>query len=320
MSRRPSIHPVELMTYADGLINSDTRRRSELEEHLRADPNAAARVAEYVSQNREIRVRYSGVLDEPVPAHLLDLVQDRWTNFRLPTAVRIGIATAAIALTLFAVTRALRTQSPAGKLPNFPTLDTSTSPSRGHVSGRTILARDGSAQGVGTLKVITLRIHPPRLNGYRLIPYKPEIPGYNALGFSYVAPGGRRLRFFVGFRRAQRPVASHATGKNAPSVYSPEGQLVCGVNGNIPRDKLLTLARKVCVSTMRGLVNPRHSAEKLRVVSHSEPSDKALTMPGASAFPSHGLIATAEIGKPRAAGLAANINPSATHAAVRKSH
>ena len=58
----------ELHAYVDGALDAETRRA--VEAQLAANPEDAARVAEYVAQRDALHARYDAVLDEPIPETL----------------------------------------------------------------------------------------------------------------------------------------------------------------------------------------------------------------------------------------------------------
>lgn len=73
MTEVRAIEALDLLAYADGLL--DPARRAEVEALLRRDPEAAARVADYVAQNQAIRAAYGSIAAEPVPPRLLAVLE-----------------------------------------------------------------------------------------------------------------------------------------------------------------------------------------------------------------------------------------------------
>jgi hypothetical protein len=59
-----------LMAYADGEVDADTRRR--IEAAMSLDPSLAERIAKHRGLRADLGAAFDGVLDEPVPARLLD--------------------------------------------------------------------------------------------------------------------------------------------------------------------------------------------------------------------------------------------------------
>jgi anti-sigma factor RsiW len=81
----------ELHAYVDGALPAD--RVAAVETHLAANPEAAARVAQWRAQNSAIRQRWGSVVDEPLPERLrLDSVVMRASGLRRKIAVAATIA------------------------------------------------------------------------------------------------------------------------------------------------------------------------------------------------------------------------------------
>ncbi|RMD62030.1 MAG: anti-sigma factor [Alphaproteobacteria bacterium] len=86
----------ELHAYADGTLAA--RRRAEVTAYLESDPQAAARVAAYRRQNAALQEAFDPVLDEPVPARLLQAGRDRRAaRWRAAVAACIGLIVGAAA-------------------------------------------------------------------------------------------------------------------------------------------------------------------------------------------------------------------------------
>jgi surface antigen len=63
-----------LMAYADGALDAQAGAR--IAALIKADPRAQARVSMYRATGKELGALYEGVLQEPVPAHLVEFVMD----------------------------------------------------------------------------------------------------------------------------------------------------------------------------------------------------------------------------------------------------
>ncbi len=75
-TKRPSADDVsadEINDFVDGAASSDARRR--IAEGLLRDRDANARMRFHRQQVRELHRLYDGVLDEPMPDRLVDLVR-----------------------------------------------------------------------------------------------------------------------------------------------------------------------------------------------------------------------------------------------------
>ncbi|MPY74648.1 MAG: hypothetical protein GEU87_10335 [Alphaproteobacteria bacterium] len=67
---RIAITEIDLLGYADGLLDADPVRKRAVEAFLRAHPAEAERVAAYIEQNREIQRLYGPIINEPLPERL----------------------------------------------------------------------------------------------------------------------------------------------------------------------------------------------------------------------------------------------------------
>ena len=74
---RPAVRAIDLMAYADGLLDADPERKAEVETYLRQHPEEDARVRDYAAQNDAIRRLYRPVLSAPVPERLRAALDDR---------------------------------------------------------------------------------------------------------------------------------------------------------------------------------------------------------------------------------------------------
>lgn len=63
-----------LMAYADGEVDADLRRR--IEAAMALDPTIAERIARHRGLRDELGAAFDGVLDEPIPARLLDAAHE----------------------------------------------------------------------------------------------------------------------------------------------------------------------------------------------------------------------------------------------------
>jgi anti-sigma factor RsiW len=93
---RSAVRDIDLMAYADGLLDADPKRKAEVETYLRQHPEEGARVRDYVAQNNAIRRLYSPVLSEPVPERLQAVLDERRRGWALGPVARAAIASGLI--------------------------------------------------------------------------------------------------------------------------------------------------------------------------------------------------------------------------------
>src|SRR4051794_26531637 len=90
----PLISELDLHAYADGQL--DAARRSEVEAYLAAHPEAAAQGRDFRAQMQLLHSRYDGVMNEPVPLRLTQVLRSRSLPQGLAAAVAwlsCGLAT-----------------------------------------------------------------------------------------------------------------------------------------------------------------------------------------------------------------------------------
>lgn len=68
--RHEPVREIDLLAYADGLLDADVARREEVERYLAAHPQAADYVAEIKAQNDAIRAQFGSFPDDPLPDRL----------------------------------------------------------------------------------------------------------------------------------------------------------------------------------------------------------------------------------------------------------
>ncbi|XSG82589.1 MAG: anti-sigma factor family protein [Methyloligella sp. ZOD6] len=88
------VREIDLLAYADGLLENDPLRRAEIERHLAERPRDEALVAEIRAQNDAIRALYGREIARPIPERHLRVLQRRKTDWprRLGTAVAACMA------------------------------------------------------------------------------------------------------------------------------------------------------------------------------------------------------------------------------------
>ncbi len=75
MAQDKTIAELDLLALADGFLDDDPARKSEVEAAIARDPQAASRVSDYRAQTSALRAAHAGVIVEPVPERLLDVVE-----------------------------------------------------------------------------------------------------------------------------------------------------------------------------------------------------------------------------------------------------
>jgi len=97
MKRQEPIQEIDLLAYADGLLETDPARREEVERYLSAHAEASDYVAEIRAQNEAIQALYGAVLHQPVPDRLSAALHPGSAR---PVGRKLARAAAAVALLL----------------------------------------------------------------------------------------------------------------------------------------------------------------------------------------------------------------------------
>lgn len=82
-----------LMAYADGEVDADTRRQ--IDAAIALDPTIAERVAKHRALRADLGAAFGGVLEEPIPARLLDAANSSPASTRTASVTDLDAARAA---------------------------------------------------------------------------------------------------------------------------------------------------------------------------------------------------------------------------------
>jgi len=100
MTRTEPISELDLLAYAEGQLDHDPSRKAQVEDYLRAAPEAAERARAYSRQTRALREAYGARAMEPVPDRLHAVLRPPLTPGRmravgLRAAAMVAVSTAA---------------------------------------------------------------------------------------------------------------------------------------------------------------------------------------------------------------------------------
>jgi anti-sigma factor RsiW len=255
--QRHSIHELDLMAYADGLLDRDPERKREVEAYLQKRPKEAARVRDYTDQNDEIRRLYGPLLAEPVPERLKAALDNR------PGTTLGYIALAAIAASLLlagGVTGWMIGKS--GRSAGWPAqafveqaMTTYLRPHLAADSG-TAGAVEGAIQPLNWLSQHTAwQLQLPDLTpqGFSLVDKRLiTTDGPEAAQVTYATPSGQRLSLFLRPRwQEEAPQFHFAENEGVTMVYWLDGALVYALVGQLGRQEMLAVVQAVRRSTHR---------------------------------------------------------------------
>ena len=242
------IGELDLLAYADGLLDADPQRKAEVETYLHEHPAEALRIRAYMDQNAQIRAHFGPVLDEPIPPRLTRVLEPRPVVPGGRRFARFGMA-ASLVLAVGGLgwwLGATLHRSPAqveGFLHQV-------------VSGYR-LGEESDYPGSARVKTgaldwfsdrIELGLRPPDLSkqGYILVDRRLVIEGgRRAVQLIYKDRQGRRISLFLRLRwkEDKTPEVRIVENGGVRVAYWLDGPLIYGLVGHLKRDQLMALAK-----------------------------------------------------------------------------
>lgn len=269
------VHEIDLMAYADGLLEGDPARRALVERHLRANPDDAAYVEEIAAQNAELREYYASVLARPVPARITAALERDRRPLR-----RTARATGVAALLLLAAAggwligssgREAGGWTMAEFIRRAATYEAAASTDAVSLPGQEAAA---TPQPLGWLnQKIALELEAPDLEeeGFMLVAKERIGDASDAMvRLLYRSGGGETVSLFLrprwegGDRRVERAEAGGIT-----VLYWLDGPLAFALTTNAPTTDAETLAGRIHASVERARLKRQAPTEALA----SEPGD-----------------------------------------------
>lgn len=292
---RHAIHDVDLLAYADGLLDADPRRKAEVEAYLRQHPEEAARVRDYTEQNDAIRRLYSPVLAEPVPERLwavLDARDRRALGAVARAVIAAGLILAA-GFTGWVIGQ--RGQSEPWPLPAF-VKQAMTAYERSHLvagpdSGYAL--DHATAETIQPLDWLShqmaVPLQPPDLTpqGFTLVEQRlVAADGPQVAQVTYATPGGRRLSLFLRTRwQDETTQVRFAENDGVTMVYWLEGPLVYALVGQLDRQEMVDVVQTLRTSMRHQpqgdmpQINAAAAPEATQIAPEMEPLGDALLAP-----------------------------------------
>ena len=236
MSKQP--HPIselDLLAYADGLLEADVVRKAAVRRHLETHPDAAAYVADVEAQNEEIRRLYGPRLVEPVPERLLDVLESRSSR----DGGR-GLTAAVAALLLLAATGGWllgQHENGGSNLTAFADQAAAHHRSAADALSQASSAGDAAPSLSWLDERIAIKVAMPdlRAEGFRLVAKKPVgLNGDPAIHLTYHRPDGTEFNLFLRPRWEDRTNEVAQAEKNGVTVaYWLDGPLAFALTTNV---------------------------------------------------------------------------------------
>ena len=249
--QRHAIRDLDLLAYADGLLDRTPGRKAEVEAYLRQHPHEAARGRDYADQNTAIRRLYASILAEPVPERLQAALETR------PRRPLGPVARAAIVASLLCAAGFMgwvigRSGPPAPRLVQDCIAQALTTYGHPHLTAGS--STDRTPQGTSPpfdwlAQHIAGQLQPPDLTpqGFTLVD-RPLMTanGPQTAQVTSAAPGGQRLSLFLRPRwQDEVPQFHFAETDGVTMVYWLAGPLVYALVGPLDRQAMLTVGQAV---------------------------------------------------------------------------
>jgi anti-sigma factor RsiW len=281
---RPTGRDLDLMAYADGLLDADPKRLAEIETYLRQHPEEAARVRDYIAQNHTIRRLYSPVLDASVPERLQAVLEAR-RGWALRPVARAAIAAGLILAAGFTGwVLGQRGQSKPWSLYEFvnqammtgerPYLISSSDSERALDQ-----ALEKAPQPLDWLShqiAVPLQLPDLSAQGFALVEKRlVAANGPPAVQIIYATSSGRRLNLFLRTRwQDETPQFRFAENDGVTMVYWFEGPLAYALAGQLDRQEMVDV-----VQTLRTSMRQQPQGTLSQIAPETAPPDTLLAPP-----------------------------------------
>lgn len=246
---RRTIGDIDLLAYADGLLDTDPERKAAVAAYLREHPAEAAKVRDYIDQNHAIRRLYDPVLAEAVPERLW-AVLERGPQKTLGQVARTMIAASLLLAAGFVGWMLGQHGQPEPwAVQDFVQQAMTT---YGHAALMSDADADSALQKamqpLGWLsEQIAMPVQAPDLTpqGFTLVEkqlltaYGPQVAQV-----TYTDPDGRRLSLFLRTRWQEgAPQFRFVDNEDITMVYWLEGPLVYALVGKLDRQEMAVMVQ-----------------------------------------------------------------------------
>ena len=259
MTLFPHIQEIDLLAYADGVLEDDAARKAAVEHWIATDPEAAARVAAFRDQTAALQAAYNARIAAPVPDRLYAVLERARPR-------RHGLYAAAVASLMIAAGTAGWL---AGQMEPGGT-GWSAGPFLEQVQRRYAAAEPALALGTDLMRASgglepaapaprsLVAIPAPDLSrlGFALAGAEPAADG-RAARLSYAAPDGRGFALFVQPQSTAREEAIRVESDGRLAVaYWLDGPLMSAIAARLPADQVRILAESVRSAMQRSPARP----------------------------------------------------------------
>jgi anti-sigma factor RsiW len=272
--RRDAIREIDLLAYADGLLESDPEQQTAVEAYLRDDPAEGARVRAYAAQNSAIRALYAPVLAEPVPERLHAVLANR-PGLAFGSVIRATLA-ASVLLGAGLIGWWIGSSGTPGLWSAHAFVEQAmTAYGRSHAATPAppdVAPVEGDQPLHWVLHHLALQLHPPDLTpqGFTLVD-KRLLTANDAqtAQMTYAAPDGRRLSLFMRPRgQEQAAQCRFAEKEGVTMAYWLDGPVVYGLVGRLDRQAMMAMTQAIHQSIHQ---QPQEAASQRQTSVASQP-------------------------------------------------
>ncbi|MDP2619698.1 MAG: hypothetical protein Q8P46_05915 [Hyphomicrobiales bacterium] len=238
---------LDVLAYIDGRLDDDPGQKSKVERKIAASPELAARIQAYRAQTEALREAYGGRINEPVPEHLL-AVLDRP---RMSRARGMAAIAAVVLLTVGAGAAGwmFGRGETAPEPPNRAFLQGSYKDFVNSTSGSRVV-QPGNAEPIDWLsEEIFFTLQVPDLSdiGYTIIDKRTVNDGEREMvRLTYRRTDGRSFSLFLRPRSSRRNEDVTVSSENDVSTaYWRDGPLASAIVAELPTDETASIARRI---------------------------------------------------------------------------
>lgn len=282
---------IELLAYADGFLDNEPERRADVERRVNASPELAARVEAYRAQSAALRRAYGYRAQEPVPEHLMAMLDAPPLRPRRAALAAAAVITLTVGAGLFGWMLGSGALSGGGEDFLARSYDNYVADAYESGPGARRLVKADKAEPLNWLSQklsLTLRAPDLTAQGYSIVDTRTVEGGSrdDMLRLTYSSDDGRSFSLFLypRWQESQREIRMAREG-DVSLAYWLEGPLASVIASRLPPGEI----RAVSEAVRRSLNDPEATRPELGPA--KQPAGK---IAGGIALPESGVISPGE--------------------------